>query len=128
MEGVEFKDKDFALDASADQPVLVAVKMLRADANKSARSAAASQAASVCFVFGPDAGQLVLSGGGGPRAATRSAQGPQTCAVPHCPSCSRVCAQPGATLLPAPSAVTRRSRWPWPPPPGRPLSCAHLPP
>lgn len=35
-----FKDKDFALDVSADQPVLVAVKMLRADANKNARSAA----------------------------------------------------------------------------------------
>ncbi|XP_024899689.1 discoidin domain-containing receptor 2 isoform X3 [Pteropus alecto] len=33
-----FKDKDFALDVSADQPVLVAVKMLRADANKNARN------------------------------------------------------------------------------------------
>lgn len=39
MEGMEkFKDKDFALDVSASQPVLVAVKMLRADANKNARS------------------------------------------------------------------------------------------
>lgn len=39
MEGMEkFKDKDFALDVSANQPVLVAVKMLRADANKNARS------------------------------------------------------------------------------------------
>ena len=39
MEGLEkFKDKDFALDVSANQPVLVAVKMLRADANKNARS------------------------------------------------------------------------------------------
>lgn len=35
----KFKDKDFALDVSADQPVLVAVKMLRADANKNARCA-----------------------------------------------------------------------------------------
>lgn len=34
----KFKDKDFALDVSANQPVLVAVKMLRADANKNARS------------------------------------------------------------------------------------------
>lgn len=34
----KFKDKDFALDVSAKQPVLVAVKMLRADANKNARS------------------------------------------------------------------------------------------
>lgn len=34
----KFKDKDFALDVSASQPVLVAVKMLRADANKNARS------------------------------------------------------------------------------------------
>lgn len=40
MEGMDkFKDKDFALDVSADQPVLVAVKMLRADANKNARCA-----------------------------------------------------------------------------------------
>lgn len=39
MEGMEkFRDKDFALDVSANQPVLVAVKMLRADANKNARS------------------------------------------------------------------------------------------
>uniref|UniRef100_A0A8C2ND07 F5/8 type C domain-containing protein n=1 Tax=Capra hircus TaxID=9925 RepID=A0A8C2ND07_CAPHI len=39
VEGMEkFKDKDFALDVSANQPVLVAVKMLRADANKNARS------------------------------------------------------------------------------------------
>lgn len=39
VEGMEkFKDKDFALDVSASQPVLVAVKMLRADANKNARS------------------------------------------------------------------------------------------
>lgn len=34
----KFKDKDFALDVSTNQPVLVAVKMLRADANKNARS------------------------------------------------------------------------------------------
>ncbi|XP_051003760.1 discoidin domain-containing receptor 2 isoform X1 [Acomys russatus] len=39
VEGMEkFKDKDFALDVSANQPVLVAVKMLRADANKNARN------------------------------------------------------------------------------------------
>lgn len=39
VEGMEkFKDKDFALDVNASQPVLVAVKMLRADANKNARS------------------------------------------------------------------------------------------
>lgn len=37
----KFKDKEFALDASAKQPVLVAVKMLRADANKNARSVVA---------------------------------------------------------------------------------------
>lgn len=42
VEGMErFKGKDFAVDASASQPVLVAVKMLRADANKNARSVAA---------------------------------------------------------------------------------------
>uniref|UniRef100_G1T1B6 receptor protein-tyrosine kinase n=1 Tax=Oryctolagus cuniculus TaxID=9986 RepID=G1T1B6_RABIT len=41
VEGMEkFKDKDFALDVSTNQPVLVAVKMLRADANKNARSTA----------------------------------------------------------------------------------------
>ncbi|NXK54641.1 DDR2 protein, partial [Chauna torquata] len=42
VEGMEkFTDKDFALeglDASSNQPVLVAVKMLRADANKNARN------------------------------------------------------------------------------------------
>ncbi|KAM7336463.1 discoidin domain-containing receptor 2 isoform X2 [Microtus pennsylvanicus] len=39
VEGMEkFKDKDFAQDVSANQPVLVAVKMLRADANKNARN------------------------------------------------------------------------------------------
>lgn len=41
MEGMEkFTGKDFALeglDASSNHPVLVAVKMLRADANKNAR-------------------------------------------------------------------------------------------
>lgn len=41
MEGMEkFTGKDFALeglDGSLDHPVLVAVKMLRADANKNAR-------------------------------------------------------------------------------------------
>lgn len=41
MEGMEkFTGKDFALeglDASSNRPVLVAVKMLRADANKNAR-------------------------------------------------------------------------------------------
>lgn len=42
VEGMErFKGKDVAVDASASQPVLVAVKMLRADANKNARSVAA---------------------------------------------------------------------------------------
>lgn len=42
VEGMErFKGKDLAVDASASQPVLVAVKMLRADANKNARSVAA---------------------------------------------------------------------------------------
>ncbi|XP_054976954.1 discoidin domain-containing receptor 2 isoform X2 [Sorex araneus] len=34
----KFADKDFALDVSASQPMPVAVKMLRADANKNARS------------------------------------------------------------------------------------------
>ncbi|RXM28814.1 Discoidin domain-containing receptor 2 [Acipenser ruthenus] len=34
----EFKDKDFSFDITANQPVLVAVKMLRADANKNARN------------------------------------------------------------------------------------------
>nr|XP_042717265.1 discoidin domain-containing receptor 2 isoform X3 [Chrysemys picta bellii] len=39
VEGMEkFMDKDFALDVSSNQPVLVAVKMLRADANKNARN------------------------------------------------------------------------------------------
>uniref|UniRef100_A0A674IQ86 Discoidin domain-containing receptor 2 n=1 Tax=Terrapene triunguis TaxID=2587831 RepID=A0A674IQ86_9SAUR len=39
VEGMEkFLDKDFALDVSSNQPVLVAVKMLRADANKNARN------------------------------------------------------------------------------------------
>ncbi|NXA49045.1 DDR2 protein, partial [Nothocercus julius] len=42
VEGMEkFADKDFALDgldATSNQPVLVAVKMLRADANKNARN------------------------------------------------------------------------------------------
>lgn len=38
----KFKDKDFAPDVSAKQPVLVAVKMLRADANKNARSVGCS--------------------------------------------------------------------------------------
>lgn len=41
MEGMEkFTGKDFALeglDGTSDRPVLVAVKMLRADANKNAR-------------------------------------------------------------------------------------------
>ncbi|XP_015211166.1 discoidin domain-containing receptor 2 isoform X1 [Lepisosteus oculatus] len=34
----EFMDKDFSYDNTANQPVLVAVKMLRADANKNARN------------------------------------------------------------------------------------------
>lgn len=34
----EFMDKDFSFDVSENQTVLVAVKMLRADANKNARS------------------------------------------------------------------------------------------
>ncbi|XP_058890721.1 discoidin domain-containing receptor 2 isoform X2 [Acipenser ruthenus] len=34
----EFIDKDFSFDITANQPVLVAVKMLRADANKNARN------------------------------------------------------------------------------------------
>ncbi|XP_019386264.1 PREDICTED: discoidin domain-containing receptor 2 [Crocodylus porosus] len=39
VEGMEkFMDKDFALDVNSNQPVLVAVKMLRADANKNARN------------------------------------------------------------------------------------------
>ncbi|NWS16599.1 DDR2 protein, partial [Pachyramphus minor] len=39
VEGMEkFTGKDFALDGSSDCPVLVAVKMLRADANKNARN------------------------------------------------------------------------------------------
>ena len=46
MEGMEkFKVKDFlleGLDASSNRPVLVAVKMLRADANKNARYGAGS--------------------------------------------------------------------------------------
>lgn len=33
----EFMDKDFSFDVSENQTVLVAVKMLRADANKNAR-------------------------------------------------------------------------------------------
>ncbi|XP_066480296.1 discoidin domain-containing receptor 2 [Tiliqua scincoides] len=39
VEGMEkFVDKDFVLDVNTDQSVLVAVKMLRADANKNARN------------------------------------------------------------------------------------------
>ncbi|XP_068950765.1 discoidin domain-containing receptor 2 isoform X2 [Petaurus breviceps papuanus] len=39
VEGMEkFMDKDFALDVNTNQPALVAVKMLRADANKNARN------------------------------------------------------------------------------------------
>ncbi|XP_053107127.1 discoidin domain-containing receptor 2 isoform X2 [Hemicordylus capensis] len=39
VEGMEkFVDKDFVLDVNTGQPVLVAVKMLRADANKNARN------------------------------------------------------------------------------------------
>ncbi|KAI1882888.1 hypothetical protein AGOR_G00239540 [Albula goreensis] len=34
----DLMDKDFSFDISADQPILVAVKMLREDANKSARN------------------------------------------------------------------------------------------
>ncbi|XP_066548122.1 discoidin domain-containing receptor 2 isoform X2 [Amia ocellicauda] len=34
----EFMDKDFSFDISPNQPILVAVKMLRADANKNARN------------------------------------------------------------------------------------------
>ncbi|KAJ8274491.1 hypothetical protein COCON_G00091160 [Conger conger] len=34
----DFMDKDFSFDISEDQPILVAVKMLREDANKSARN------------------------------------------------------------------------------------------
>lgn len=33
----EFMNKEFLFDISEDQPVLVAVKMLRSDANKNAR-------------------------------------------------------------------------------------------
>jgi discoidin domain receptor family protein 2 len=33
----EFIDEDFSFNISDNQPVLVAVKMLRADANKNAR-------------------------------------------------------------------------------------------
>lgn len=53
VEGMDrFKGKDLAVDASASQPVLVAVKMLRADANKNARSAAALCVSLMCLILG----------------------------------------------------------------------------
>lgn len=38
----EFMNKEFLFDITEDEPILVAVKMLRSDANKNARCAGAS--------------------------------------------------------------------------------------
>lgn len=45
----EFMNKEFLFDVPEEQPVLVAVKMLRSDANKNARSLILRQA--VLFLF-----------------------------------------------------------------------------